>query len=216
MNVGGEICDSSEINRPEMIPQSSSRIGVAPQPPVTGSTGQNLYQHYKTIGETLLIIEAATAYGIPVLFPTGRVRNRRKSYYPTLSDFMRSSLISVPTFALESYVEDLIEPSENILINYDLQIAEVSLVERWGLGLIVLSLAFGLSLLIGLLSQTELFSSLSIAVGIGLILALIYHFSSDDKSRRSSFASVLKREIRRRKGQDSKHLTPMALCLRAR
>lgn len=167
---------------------------------------QNSYHSFKTqyldIGRTLLACEASSLkVGIPLLPPTRRVSRLRLLVNCPLDEFLRLSLLSISTSALESYCEDLLSSPKNTA-ELDLAITIPSFYERHFFSTTV---AFvGIVLFITLLMQTNLspLFGYPLALAIGAMCGSVSATLATERYRRATFYKLIEKEIMRRHGLD--------------
>ncbi|MCB0359230.1 MAG: hypothetical protein KDD44_06330 [Bdellovibrionales bacterium] len=163
-------------------------------------------EHYGLIGQTLSACEAGSLRaGIPWLPPTAAVRERRERFGLSVPQaFIRESLVTVPTAALESYCEDLELLSDEEMTSV-LRIAPPSIGERYTFAM-VLGLVVGISSFLG-----TVFVSVGVAPAavVAILLAVVACYLgstlSTDQARRTSFHWHLCQEVMRRHGIDPKN-----------
>ncbi len=162
---------------------------------------QERESHYREIGAALLSLEAISArVGIPILFPTHRVRALRRRYQPPFWDFVRREFVTVPTSLLESYYDDLEHNPLTAEADRQLFINLPSYLERWAF-CITATIIMGLIFAAG---GMYLFHPARFEIGLcGALLAFVLSYSlSTARSRRASFLWLVGAEIRRRQGLD--------------
>ncbi len=160
-------------------------------------------EHYQLIGKTLRICEVASfRIGIPWLPPTRSVLARRRAFNQSLSDFLRTSLVHVPTSTLESYCDDLQTWPVDDESGYSLSIAPVSPGERYALPVVVAAgFAFGVFIL-SLVEGARSTLSLVLATIFSASLCLFSAMLCSEGYRRASFSWLISNEILRRRGDD--------------
>lgn len=209
MLVAGLPIDLVEDTIPDScaIPSEAGFTPASP-PPMGGQPSEGSKLHNQTIGAALMICEAGSyRVGIPWLPPTAPVQRRVEKYSPPVEEFIRLSLVGVPTAALESYAEDL----ETMRADGSI----VPLTEAAALGLELPNAFERYSfsvLLFGIFFCTDFLMSsvLEVAAGVSLFSALVVGgfaliaglFLSEERYRRRAFHCVVTREILRRRGLD--------------
>ncbi|HQH26915.1 MAG TPA: hypothetical protein PLP17_05915 [Oligoflexia bacterium] len=162
-----------------------------------------LEEHYRAIGETLSICEAAVlCAGIPWLFPTASVHARALKYQGPVEQFIRLSLVNISTSTLELYCDDLENAPVQSTERDPLYLAPLSNLDRfcWCLAIIACGACL-VYLICQSLGLSPLFTALGI-VGTGSILFAACAPYCLESHRRYSLHSLLYAEILRRKGLD--------------
>jgi|GEM_PF-4009832 len=170
----------------------------------TSSIQQERIQHYQTIGQALLRIEAVSSrVGVPWMFPTRRVRGVQQSVSSEeLAELAKQEFVTVSTSALEVYHDDLETLPDDIGSVELLQVKLNSRLEKYGFCALI-TFFFASSMLafsISLYQDPGVYILLSLLGGlVGVLLGLDL---ASDCSRRKSFAALIQREILRRQGLD--------------
>lgn len=157
--------------------------------------------HFREIALALLGLEAISPrVGVPLLFPTRRVRTLQSRFQAPFWDFVRREFVTVPTGLLESFCEDLENTPPTAESDRKLCIDLPSVVERWSFCAVATLLLATIFTVGGM----YLFHPPRIEVGLcGALLAFLLSYSlSSRRSRRASFCWILEHEIRRRRGLD--------------
>jgi hypothetical protein len=161
-------------------------------------------EHYATIGKTLLVCEAGTVFqaGIPMLLPCREVRSLSRNYEGPLDDYIRISLVGVPTAALESYCEDLEAYALGEAQSAPLCINPHPAYVRWG-GLILLAFFAGIipTAIVALLGNFPLWCVFALFFLFVIAFALLLLPQFFESNRRLSFHLHLHSELLRRRGQ---------------
>lgn len=160
---------------------------------------------YHAIGDALLACEAVSwKVGIPWLPPTKRVRSLRR--HPewreakTLDDYLRCKLVGVKTEIIESYCEDLESLGTGAETSKALGIYLASGFERYLLADTTTSVTlFAAYFFFRWLLGRAIFSFVPALICCGLI-GLVGTTISSEAYRRTSFYSLLLRELARRRG----------------
>lgn len=161
---------------------------------------------YREIGDALLIAESSfLAVGVPWLFPTNSVRQKRAKNSladdaATPAEFFKVMLVSVPTNSLESYLEDLTALPLNRHGAKALGIDGVTLLERSALPIAAFVCCFLLVYLGSIVSKLENHVAYGFAAVGGAMSALLTISSSFERNRRRSFYWHLNEELMRRHG----------------
>lgn len=163
---------------------------------------------FRAIGQALSSCEAGSLLvGIPVLFPSTRIKRLRKSFRGPVGDFFRQSLVTISTNALEAYDCELVERLERADDIESLGIFLPNFIERFFF--VVISALLGLvAVFFFYLSLVYLFDStlelkalwywvLAFELGVSYIG---FGFCTDE-ARLESFHGMLSREILRRHGK---------------
>ncbi len=150
---------------------------------------------------------ATTSIGIPWVPPTSRTKTLREDYYDPLKDFVRSTLVTIPTGALDAYAEDLEDlPHDEASAQY-LHIGGLSSYERYALNIILFTGCFVLVFVAALWVR----AGLGLAVGLSLFAAFLVtavsSYVCSEESRRSTFHWLIFEELMRRRGMDQSDLT---------
>ena len=172
--------------------------------------GPILQEQYQKIGVGLNQCEARfIGCGIPVLPPTKRARALRRKVDPPIADFLRMSLVGVSTPALIAYAEDLDELPLDALGGSVLVLYHPRLWERYWAVIIVASLVFAASILISTRGLTALpmFQDVTGFV-ITSFMSLLAAPLCSERLRRMNFASLIRKEIRRRQGTRRRRRRP--------
>lgn len=188
---------------------ASDEQAPAFQPPLP----KNLEEAYTQIGRTLLVAEAATtAIGIPWLPPTPRTQALRREFYEPLKDFVRQSLVGVPTPELESYAEDLETLPADEPSSARLHIGGLSHLERRMLSLILFFSAFALFFILSLWVNAGIGLALGLSLLVAAVISVVSGYICSEDSRRSTFHWVIFEEVHRRKGLDQPGGTPIPIA----
>jgi hypothetical protein len=185
------------------IKAEQSDVEFATEKPKGEVVDLPLCDHYRLIGEMLSHCEAANAkVGIPFLFPTPRVAESARQVGPSLDDFVRASLVGVPTRVLESYCDDLENLTEEAKPAQNLFIREPTMLERFGF-LCAMTAILGILSFIGVLACGE---SAAVAGRSALLvltaLSLLVIVVTSETYRRTTLSWVMVGEILRRRGND--------------
>jgi hypothetical protein len=170
-------------------------------------------EHRLTIRNALAGAEARyfTA-GIPLLFPTNRVRDLAFGKEEDLETYFRVTCSAIPTVALQSYLEDLDELETVSKKMSEPILPEISLFERYGMAITVMILgAMAWGTFAHLSGAHTLFAWLSGGLA-GMFLGLIFLPFTYDAHRRKSFGWILEREIMRRSGIDPDGGNTFQIC----
>ena len=171
-------------------------------PPEPWQKNQVLKESFRTVGETLMVLEAACMQvGIPWLAPLKRVRGLRKRFEAPMDDYLRYSLVTVSSKHLEMYRQDLLNARDSGTSCPALAIRDLGPIERYGFVLLIPLLLFAVcasgSLLYGARLHEAIISSVFAALGAGVgALSLCL-----ETSRRTSFLRIIDRELSRRRGK---------------
>lgn len=173
---------------------------------------RDLTQAYPEIGHTLLVAEAAVpSIGIPWIPPSTRTKKLREELTEPLKDYIRITLVTVSTSALESYADDLETLPRDERSANTLHIGGLSLFERYALSLLL----FGGCFLLFFLSSLWVHAGLGVAVGLSLLtaalVAAVSSYVCSEESRRATFHWLIFEELMRRKGMDEPELTPLSI-----
>ncbi len=158
---------------------------------------------YETLGETLLICEAAChRVGVPWLPPTKVVQRRNEQFEAPLEDFVRYSLVTVSTKTLETYCDELETAALNANEARQLSIPHPSVLERYAMSALVFGILCAADFLfcrfLGVPTTIAVVSSAIIGILGGATCAAL----SSEQHRRTTFHWVLLKELLRRSGQD--------------
>lgn len=167
---------------------------------------------YAQIGRMLLIAEAATtSIGIPWVPPTRRTRALASEFSEPLKDFVRTSLVTVNTAALESYAEDLEGLPQDENAARHLHIGGLSGFERYMLNVVLFAGCFGLFFLSALWVR----ASIGVAIGLSLVTAflvtMVSSYVCSEENRRATFHWLVFEELMRRRGMDQSEATPIGV-----
>ena len=155
-----------------------------------------LDEHYQQIADTLLIAESACLrVGDLLLLPTAVNRRRSKSFEGPLEDFLRLTLVAVPSQSIALFAEHL-EARDIAESELHINIPKRSRLPSSLLPAILLMLC---AFKIALGGSTA--ANLAFAL-LGIIAARILFVVSKPKARRQSFARTLEIELQRRAGLD--------------
>jgi hypothetical protein len=162
-----------------------------------------LQPHYATIGECLSVAEASSLQvGIPYLVPSAHLHALRLKRHGVLGDFVRSSLVTVPTWAICSYVDDLLLSDYSSPLSRDLGIFCPSTIERYGLLLAAVLLGLACCVILVMSGESSWLAILQ-SVVLWSVLALATVPFTHDAFRRWTFVRLLCSEINRRDGHQS-------------
>ena len=190
----------------------------SPEPEAVSRTGEPVAaarewtRAYPEIGHALLVAEASvTSVGIPWLPLTTRTKKLREELNQSLKDYIRTSLVTVSTSALESYTEDLETLPRDERSANTLHIGGLSLVERYALSILL----FGACFTLFFVSALWVHAGLGIAVGLSLLtaalVAAVSSYVCSEESRRATFHWLIFEELMRRKGMDEPGMTPLSI-----
>ncbi len=189
-----------------MIEESSHNAKPAPAPNV------DLEQAYANVGRMLLVTEAAvTSIGIPWLPPTPRTLALRREFYPPMKDFVRQSLVNVPTTELEFYAEDLESLPADDACSRKLHIGGLGMIERNMLTAVLFASCFGLFFALTLWVRGGLGLALGLSFLVASVVAAVSGYVCSEDSRRSTFHWLIFEELLRRKGHDEPGLQSLPL-----
>ena len=166
--------------------------------------------HYHLIGRTLSITEAACLHvGYPV-FRNSLNSSLAAKYNPPLSEFIRLSLIEVPTQTLQLYARELLNLPHSPESIKNLSLPFYSLFQRYLLGSLAL---FVLGVFAAILFSKFSCSSFVQAFYMACVffLAGIIQNHCSEKHRYISFHSLIRNEILRRLGLDHNKSTRIEL-----
>ena len=162
-----------------------------------------LLESYQEIGKMLRVCEAAnTGIGIPWVPPTARALALRTGYFSPLRDFVRSSLVGVPTATLESYAEDIQELEPNEESARLLGIAGLALFERYALCVLLFAVSFSMFVVSAIWVHAGGRFAMSFGLGVAVLVTIVSAYVCSERSRRATFHWLIVEELLRRKGLD--------------
>ena len=181
--------------------------------PVSGVSSGAWAEHFRNIGRALAVAEAGDLEaGIPWLPPTRRVQALRREYRSeSLEQWIRLSLVGVPTNIVIIYVEEL-EKAKAGSDLASLGVPHPSFGERYAFAGLAAAAAVAAGVCGAVLTgQYNWFAWVGTALAV-LAAAGAGGVLGSDGCRRASFAAVLQQEIRRRKGEDDTGANRLRVC----
>lgn len=168
--------------------------------------------HYRQIGETLLICEAASyRVGVAWLPPTKRVRILRNKFEKPLDEFVRYNLVTVNTKTLDAYCDDLENCPEDASTDSKLYIELRAPIERYALPAVLAVVAFLGTLSSLLVIHGSAISALLVAMIVSGLATITGVALSCDAHRWATFHWLLYRELQRRRGTDDSDTTKVKI-----
>lgn len=210
----------------------SKKIDDCQSPLIPSNSKQNIESQIETINKTLL--NAETSFfniGVPIIFPTKRVREIQKSINEPLFDYLRIELQTVPTIVLENYLDDLLMASIS---------CGLSSIEDFRKEVVTSSF---LKKLIGEYEQNDTRDSICLSINsklekyampivlsiVAYLICYLFNFNKPslvaitsflisltfcrDSYRLTSFAKNIRKEILRRYGSDNPNSSKLRLSL---
>lgn len=174
---------------------------ATPRSELSPSSKEKLIEHYRTIGQALLVCEASSLrVGIPWIAPVGEVVKRRYEVGTRPENYIRETLVTVSTNCLQIYVEDLEKPQEEAPGDSELNIELRSWIERYSFS----TACAAASMFVGIAAAVYLFPSALAGLILGMVMLVLGYLLgqsySTSASRRLSFRRLLMNEIMRRRG----------------
>lgn len=164
---------------------------------------EELKAHYQQVSKTLNQAEAFFfTVGVPCLPLSKKLRDLKLLCFSPLDDFIRTSLINVPTNALQSYTEDLQQIPLDSKNSEKLGIIKLSFLERYSLTIFLFASCFGLPLISQSWLNVASVFSLLVSLSLAILVSAISLYTCSETYRRSNFHWLLSKEILRRKGLD--------------